>query len=167
MIVLYYMAWTFGTQNYTAGKATFLWTSLAYFRWVYCDWYSHKNTFIETRSKFAVVHDLSTLDIEGFQSNAEYLPSGSRASYKIIKILISPNSHTRYLKYFYFRIYRNMQRATLISIYNSNYQWKLSSLKADESVIKSYHHCIIRKTKLFYIAKYIWELEALGMYDRR
>ena len=79
--------------------------------------------------------------------------SGCLASYKIVKKLISPNSHTRYLKYFYFRIYRNMQCATLISIYNSNYQWKQSSLKPGESVIKSYHHCVIKKMKIFLYRK--------------
>ena len=49
---------------------------LAPFRWVYRDWHFHKNTFIETRSKFLVAHNRSTLEIEGFQSNAESVSFG-------------------------------------------------------------------------------------------
>ena len=79
--------------------------------------------------------------------------SGCRASYKIFKKLISPNTHTKYLKYFYFRIYCSVQCAVLISIYTSNYQWKISSLTADEFLIKSYHHHILKKIKIFLCRK--------------
>ena len=52
---------------------------------------------------------------------SQYL-SGCRAYYKIFKRIISPNTQRRYLMYFYFRIYRNVPCATLVSIYTSNYQ---------------------------------------------
>ena len=98
-----------------------------------------------------MVHDLSTL--EDFNVTLSLYLSRCRASYKIVKKLINPNSHTGYLKDFYIRSYQNMQCATLASVYNSNYQWKLSSLKADEFVIKSYHHRIIKKIKIFLYRK--------------
>ena len=73
--------------------------------------------------------------------------SGCRTSYKIFKKLTSPNTQTRHLICSYFRIYRSIQCATLIRICTSNYQWKISSLTADEFPSKRYHHSIMKKIR--------------------